>query len=137
MSQHSGKHKKEEEKAELIKQFSKAENSSKQITGLELQNSHHFVPNQESQEGKPQNIENLEKQKQIQHSADLQEQSNSTPNKEDKIKTNDNSENSPLWSMSFDGSCNKTSAGAGVWIHNTKNNHAKGHSYKLNLSMHQ
>ena len=35
--------------------------------------------------------------------------------------------------MSFDGSCSKTSAGAGIWVHNTENNHAKGHSYRLNF----
>ena len=35
--------------------------------------------------------------------------------------------------MSFDGSCSKNGAGAGVWVHNTENNHAKGHSYRLNF----
>ena len=38
-----------------------------------------------------------------------------------------------LWKINFDGSCSKLSAGAGVWIHNTKTNHAEGHSYKLNF----
>ena len=35
--------------------------------------------------------------------------------------------------MSFDGSCGKTSSRAGIWVHNTENNHAEGHSYKLNF----
>ena len=35
--------------------------------------------------------------------------------------------------MNFDGSCTKNDAGAGIWIHNTENNHAEGHSYKLNF----
>ena len=35
--------------------------------------------------------------------------------------------------MSFDGSCSKTGSGACIWIHNTENNHAEGHSYKLNF----
>lgn len=35
--------------------------------------------------------------------------------------------------MSFDGSCSKTSAGAGIWLYDTENNHSKGHSYKLNF----
>ena len=33
--------------------------------------------------------------------------------------------------MSFDGSCGKTGSGSGVWVHNTENNHAEGHSIKL------
>ena len=33
--------------------------------------------------------------------------------------------------MSFDGSCSKTGARAGIWVHNTEKNHAEGHSYKL------
>ena len=35
--------------------------------------------------------------------------------------------------MSFDGSCSKTGARAGIWVHNTENNHAEGHSYRLNF----
>ena len=35
--------------------------------------------------------------------------------------------------MSFDGSCSKTGAGAGIWVHNTENNYVEGHSYKLNF----
>ena len=36
------------------------------------------------------------------------------------------------WYLGFDGSINKLGAGAGVWIHNTHNNHAEGHAYRLN-----
>ena len=43
------------------------------------------------------------------------------------------SESEPFWNMSFDGSCGKAGSGAGVWVRNFENNHAKGHSYKLNL----
>ena len=35
--------------------------------------------------------------------------------------------------MSFDGSCSKTSSGAGIWVHNTEKNHEESHSYKLNF----
>ena len=35
--------------------------------------------------------------------------------------------------MSFDGSCSKNTSRVGIWVHNTKNNHAEGHSYKLNF----
>ena len=37
--------------------------------------------------------------------------------------------NDILWTLNFDGSCNKTSAGAGVWIQNTK----QIFSYKLDF----
>lgn len=37
------------------------------------------------------------------------------------------------WYLEFDGSVNKLQAGEGVWIHNTYNNHAKGHAYRLNF----
>jgi len=37
------------------------------------------------------------------------------------------------WYLEFDGSVNKLGAGAGVWIHNTQNNHAEGHAYRLNF----
>ena len=39
----------------------------------------------------------------------------------------------PFWNLSFDGSSGKVDSGEGVWVCNTKNNHAKGHSYKLNF----
>ena len=38
-----------------------------------------------------------------------------------------------LWCLEFDGSVNKLGAGAGVWIHNTQNDHALGHAYRLNF----
>ena len=37
------------------------------------------------------------------------------------------------WYLEFDGSVNKLGVGAGVWIHNTHNNHAEGHAYRLNF----
>jgi len=38
-----------------------------------------------------------------------------------------------LWYLEFDGSVNKLGAGAGVWIHNTQNDHAESHAYRLNF----
>ena len=38
-----------------------------------------------------------------------------------------------LWYLEFDGSVNKLGAGAGIWIHNMKNDHAQGHAYRLNF----
>ena len=38
-----------------------------------------------------------------------------------------------LWYLEFDGLVNKLGAGAGVWIHNTQNDHAEGHAYRLNF----
>lgn len=38
-----------------------------------------------------------------------------------------------MWYLEFDGSVNKLGAGAGIWIHNIKNDHAQGHAYSLNL----
>ena len=120
----------------MSKLFSKSKNYSKQITGQELQDSHQHSVNLESQEENPQHIENLEEQNKDEHSADLQKQHSDRlgkQNREDINEINDKSENSPLWSMSFDGSCSKTGAGAGIWVHNTENNHAEGHSYRLNF----
>ena len=37
----------------------------------------------------------------------------------------------PLWEMNFDGSCTRQSAGAGVWLRNTKNDHAESHAVNL------
>lgn len=37
------------------------------------------------------------------------------------------------WYLEFDGSFNKLGTGAGVWIHNSHNNHAQGHAYRLNF----
>lgn len=42
-----------------------------------------------------------------------------------------NTKTEPFWNMSFDGSCRKSSLGAGVWVSNSGNNHVEGHSYKL------
>ena len=88
--------------------------------------------NLESQEISPQHNEKPKVLKQIQRSVDLQEQSESTLVEEDSNQTSE-SETSPLWSMKFDGSCTKTNVGAGIWIHNTKNHHTEGHSYRLNF----
>lgn len=38
-----------------------------------------------------------------------------------------------LWYLEFDGLVRKLGAGAGVWIHNTQNNHAEGHAYRLDF----
>lgn len=38
-----------------------------------------------------------------------------------------------IWYLEFDGSVNKLGVGAGVWIHNTQNNHAEDHAYRLNF----
>jgi len=38
-----------------------------------------------------------------------------------------------LWYIEFNGSVNKLGAGAGVWMHNTQNDHAEGHAYRLNF----
>ena len=45
----------------------------------------------------------------------------------------DETDNSPLWSMYFDGSCTRKNAGAGVWINNTESKHTEGISCKLNF----
>jgi len=37
------------------------------------------------------------------------------------------------WYLEFDDSINKLGAGAGIWIHNSHNNHAEGHAYRLNF----
>ena len=37
------------------------------------------------------------------------------------------------WYLEFDGSVNKLGVGVGVWIHNSHNNHAQGHAYRLNF----
>ena len=51
------------------------------------------------------------------------EQSNLPSNKIQNIHNQQQQENENesniLWTINFDGSCNKTSAGAGVWIQNT------------------
>ena len=61
------------------------------------------------------------------------EQSNLTSNQLQNIDNQQQQENENkndiLWRINFDGSCNKTSAGAGVWIQNTK----QSFSYKLDL----
>lgn len=47
------------------------------------------------------------------------------------IETNTDQET--CWYLEFDGSVNKLGSGAGVWIHNTQNDHALGHAYRLNF----
>jgi len=46
---------------------------------------------------------------------------------------NTNHKQEITWYLKFDGSVNKLGAGAGVWIHNTHNNYAQGHAYRLNF----
>jgi len=38
-----------------------------------------------------------------------------------------------LWNMSFDVSCSKDGARAGIWVVNIGNNHVEGQSYWLNF----
>lgn len=63
----------------------------------------------------------------------LHNDSQNTQDKGDRNENNNNCETSHLWSMSFYGSCNRTGAREGVWIHNIDNNHGESHSYKLNF----
>ena len=80
---------------------------------------HPLILNLHSLQSSPQLNEKPKELKQIQRSFDLQEQSESTLVEEDSNQTTE-PETSPLWSMNFDGSCTRSNAGAGVWIHNTK-----------------
>ena len=50
-----------------------------------------------------------------------------------KGETDNKTANNPLWNMSFDGSCTRRSAGAGVWLHNTENDYTESHAFKLNF----
>ena len=77
----------EEDNTEVSKQFTKPENYIKKNTGIELQLIHPFLLNIESQESSPQCNEKPEELKQIQRSADLQEQSKSALVEEDSNQT--------------------------------------------------
>ena len=90
---------------------------------------HPLILNLDNQENNPQHNEKPKELKQIQLSADIQQQSESTLVEED--SNQGETENSPLWSMYFDGSCTKNNAGASVWITNTENNHIESISYKF------
>ena len=46
---------------------------------------------------------------------------------------NDNIFHEALWHLDFDGSLNKTGAGAGVWITNMETSHSEGHAFRLNF----
>ena len=47
---------------------------------------------------------------------------------------NDNKNKSePLWEMSFDGSCTRRTARAGVWLHNTESDYAESHACNLHF----
>ena len=72
-----------------------------------------------------------EEVKQVQLSAEISQQPLSMLVEGD--NNQDETENSPLWSMYFDGSCTKSNAGAGVWITKTENNHIENISCKLNF----
>ena len=50
-----------------------------------------------------------------------------------KIMVESDKQNEPLWSLDFDGVVSKEGSGGGVWVSNSKKNHSKGHSYKLNF----
>lgn len=120
----------EENETEASRQFSKPENYSKQKIGLELKIIHPLLLSLENQEISPQRNEEPGDLSQIQQISNLQEQFESTLVEEDSNQT-DEPETTPLWSMNFDGSCTKRNAGAGIWIHNTENNHTEGYSYRL------
>ena len=82
--------------------------------GLELQFMCPLLLKIEIQVCIPQINENHGESKQLQSHADIPQQSESTLVEED--SNQDETKNSPLWSMYFDGSCTRTNAGAGVWI---------------------
>jgi len=46
---------------------------------------------------------------------------------------NTNHKQEITWYLEFYSYVNKLGAGAGIWIHNTHNNHAEGHAYRLNF----
>jgi len=83
----------------------------------------------------------IEKEKSVVH---IQEVSNSIEKSDDnenpdamvkQIPTTleTNYEHEILWYLEIDGSINKLGAGAGVWVYNLENDHAKGHAYRLNF----
>ena len=45
----------------------------------------------------------------------------------------DKTKNEPLWEMNFDGSCNKRTVGAGVWIHNPESDYTESHACNLHF----
>ena len=53
--------------------------------------------------------------------------------KKDTTTPDENYEHEILWHLEFDGLVNKLGAGVGVWIYNLENDHAEGHSYRLNF----
>jgi len=55
------------------------------------------------------------------------------PNPKMSETLNTNHEQEITWYLEFDGSVSKLGAGVGVWIHNSHNNHAEGHAYRLNF----
>ena len=115
----------------MLKQFAEFEDISKLNKGLELQVMRPLLLNLDTKENDPQINANLWESKQIQLSADIPQQLESTLVKED--SNQDETKNSPLWSMFSDGFCTKTNIGAGVWITNTENNHIENISCKLNF----
>ena len=100
--------------------------------GLELEIMCPLLLNIENQENARPLNEKSEEIKQIQSGVANHEQSEGTVVKED-IHQTDETQNSPLWSMYFDGSCTRNNTGAGVWIRNTVNNHTECISCKLNF----
>ena len=106
----------EEYNAELSRQFTVSKNPSKPNTGLELRIINPLNLNIDSQESNPQPDEKLEESN---HTKDMHQ--------------TDKTENNPLWTMYFDGSCTRTNAGAGVWITNTDSKHTECISCKLNF----
>ena len=83
------------------------------------------------QENNPQINENIGESKQMQLSVEIPQQPLSTLVEED--SNQDETKNSPVWSMHFDGSWTKNNDGAGVWIRNIENNHTESLSCRLNF----
>ena len=69
-----------------------------------------IVPTKEIKEQILKTLKILRNKSQKKHSAGPYTKHSGEQNREDNNEINDESENSPLWSMIFDGSCSKTSA---------------------------
>ena len=109
-------------KEKNLKQFANLEHHNKHDEDHRQQTNHPHKADHGKQD-QTQHNENLEEQSKNEQSAKPKKQHSDSHNKqdkEDKNKFNKKSEVEPLQSMSFDGSCNKTSSGAGIWVHNTE-----------------
>ena len=120
----------EENTTELSKKFVEPLNIRKLNKGLELQVMHPLLLNLDTQENMPPLNKKPEESKQIQLSAANHEKSESIVVEQDIHQTNE-TKNSPLWSMYFDGSCTRTNTGASVWISNIEIEHTECISCRL------